>query len=116
MGQEDPLEEGKATHCSILAWRIPWTEEPDGLQSVRSQSRTQRKQLSTDSKKIGEKAALQAALEDAGFTPDEVTDIDIEYEKTPSSAWYEVDFESGRTDYEYRIDAHTGEILSATTD
>lgn len=69
-----------------------------------------------DSKKNGEKAALKAALEDAGFIPDEVTDIDIEYEKTPSSAWYEVDFESGRTDYEYRIDAYTGEILSATTD
>ena len=31
---EDPLEEGKATHSSILAWRIPWTEEPGGLQSV----------------------------------------------------------------------------------
>ena len=30
---EDPLEEGMATHSSILAWRIPWTEEPDGLQS-----------------------------------------------------------------------------------
>ena len=30
-GQEDPLEEGMATHASILAWRIPWTEEPDGL-------------------------------------------------------------------------------------
>ena len=28
---EDPLEEGKATHSSLLAWRIPWTEEPDGL-------------------------------------------------------------------------------------
>ena len=67
-------------------------------------------------KKIGEKAALKAALEDAGFTPDEVTDIDIEYEKTPSSAWYEVDFESSRTNYEYRIDAYTREILSATTD
>ena len=69
-----------------------------------------------DSKKIGEKAALKAALEDARFTPDEVTDIDIEYEKTPSSAWYEVDFESSRTNYEYRIDAYTREILSATTD
>ena len=33
MGREDPLEEGMATHSSILAWRIPWTEEPDGLQS-----------------------------------------------------------------------------------
>ena len=30
-GLEDPLEEGMATHSSILAWRIPWTEEPDGL-------------------------------------------------------------------------------------
>ena len=34
---EDPLEKGKATHSSILAWRIPWTEEPDGLQSMGSQ-------------------------------------------------------------------------------
>ena len=31
-GGEDPLEEGMATHSSILAWRIPWTEEPGGLQ------------------------------------------------------------------------------------
>ena len=31
LGQEDPLEEGMATHSSILAWRIPWTEEPFGL-------------------------------------------------------------------------------------
>ena len=30
---EDPLEKGKGTHSSILAWRIPWTEEPGGLQS-----------------------------------------------------------------------------------
>ena len=37
---EDPLVEGKATHSSILAWRIPWTEEPGGLQSLGSQSRT----------------------------------------------------------------------------
>ena len=34
LGWEDPLEEGMATHSSILAWRIPWTEEPDGLQST----------------------------------------------------------------------------------
>ena len=33
LGQEDPLEEGMETHSSILAWRIPWTEEPGGLQS-----------------------------------------------------------------------------------
>ena len=31
---KDPLEEGSATHSSILAWRIPWTEEPGGLQSM----------------------------------------------------------------------------------
>ena len=34
LGQEDPLEEDMATHSSILAWRIPWTEEPGGLQST----------------------------------------------------------------------------------
>ena len=34
LGQEDPLEEGVATHSSILAWRIPWTEDPGGLQSM----------------------------------------------------------------------------------
>ena len=34
---EDPLEKGMATHSSILAWRIPWTEKPDGLQSMWSQ-------------------------------------------------------------------------------
>ena len=34
LGQEDSLEEGVATHSSILAWRMPWTEEPGGLQSI----------------------------------------------------------------------------------
>ena len=38
LGQEDPLEKGMATHCSILAWRIPWAEEPGWLQSMESQS------------------------------------------------------------------------------
>ena len=37
LGQEDPLEEGMATHSSILAWEIPWAEEPGGLQSMGSQ-------------------------------------------------------------------------------
>ena len=37
LGQEDPLEKGMATHSSILAWRIPWTEEPGGLQSTELQ-------------------------------------------------------------------------------
>ena len=34
MSWEDPLQEGMATHSSILIWRIPWTEEPGGLQSI----------------------------------------------------------------------------------
>ena len=34
LGQEDPLEEGMATHSSVLAWRITWTEEPGDLQSM----------------------------------------------------------------------------------
>ena len=34
LGQEDPLEKGMATHSSVLAWRIPWTEEPGELQSM----------------------------------------------------------------------------------
>ena len=37
LGQEDSLEEGMPTHSSILAWRIPWREEPGGLQSMGSQ-------------------------------------------------------------------------------
>ena len=37
LGQEDPLQKGMATHSSILTWKIPWTEEPGGLQSIESQ-------------------------------------------------------------------------------
>ena len=37
LGREDPLEKEMATHSSILAWEIPWTEEPGGLQSMGSQ-------------------------------------------------------------------------------
>ena len=40
LGREDPLEKEMAAHSSILAWRIQWTEEPSGLQSMESQSRT----------------------------------------------------------------------------
>ena len=47
LGREDPLEKEMATHSSILAWEIPRTEEPGGLQSLGSQSQTQLKQLST---------------------------------------------------------------------
>ena len=44
---EDPLEKGMSTHCSILAWRIPWTEKPGGLQSIRSQRVRQNWAVST---------------------------------------------------------------------
>ena len=37
LGWEDPLEKGTATHSSILAWSVPWTEEPGGLQSMEVQ-------------------------------------------------------------------------------
>ena len=40
LGWEDPLEKEMATHSNIHAWKIPWTEEPDGLQSIGSQSKT----------------------------------------------------------------------------
>ena len=46
LGWEDPLEKGMVTHSSILARRIPWTEEPGGLQSMRSQSQTRLNRLS----------------------------------------------------------------------
>ena len=40
LSPEDPLEKGMATHSSVLTWKIPWTEEPGGLQSMGSQSQT----------------------------------------------------------------------------
>ena len=40
LGRKDPLEKEMTTHCSILAWEIPWTEEPGSLQSMGSQSQT----------------------------------------------------------------------------
>ena len=47
LGWEDPLEEEIATHSNILAWKIPWTEEPGGLQSIGLESWTQTERLST---------------------------------------------------------------------
>ena len=41
LGGKDPLEKGTATHSSILAWRIPWTEDPGGLQSMESDTTEQ---------------------------------------------------------------------------
>ena len=45
LGQEDPLEEGMVSHSSVLAWKIPWTEEPGRLQSMGSQNWIQPKRL-----------------------------------------------------------------------
>ena len=60
LGQEDPLEKGMATCSSILAWRIPWTEEPGGLQSTGSQSR---KQLTTHACMFAKTEKQSALLE-----------------------------------------------------
>ena len=46
LGQEDPLEKAMATHSSIFAWKIPWTEEPDGLQFMVSQESDMTQRLS----------------------------------------------------------------------
>ena len=53
-GSEDLLEEGVATHCSILSWRIPWTEEPSGVSIGSQKSQAPSKWLSTLSRKTGE--------------------------------------------------------------
>ena len=54
LGQEDTLEKGMTTHSSILAWRIPWTEEPGGQQSMGSQ-------------RVGHDLVTQSLLEDVNF-------------------------------------------------
>ena len=60
LGWEAPLEERTATDSSILAWRIPWTEEPGGLQSIASHSWTRLKRLSRHPRcPISRKAGLQ---------------------------------------------------------
>ena len=63
---------------------------------------------------IGRKAALRAALDDAGLSAGQVTDIDVELERGFRSVWYEVDFELKGCEYEYRVDAYTGEILRSS--
>ena len=53
LGREDPLQESMVTHSSTLAWRIPWTEEPGGLQCIGLQSQTGLKQLSSSIMYVG---------------------------------------------------------------
>ena len=60
---------------------------------------------------IGRDAALQIALSDAGVSPAAVRDQDVEFEHGRSGAWYDIDFEVPGTEYEYSLDAATGEIL-----
>lgn len=61
---------------------------------------------------IGNKEAFRIALEDAGLTEAQLTDRDVSFEKTKYSAWYDVEFETHSSEYEYAIDAGTGEILN----
>ncbi|MEA5152280.1 MAG: PepSY domain-containing protein [Oscillospiraceae bacterium] len=61
---------------------------------------------------IGRDAALQAALDKAGLTVAQVTETEVEFKKEGSSAWYELEFDSQGTEYQYSVDAASGEILS----
>ena len=78
LGQEDPLEEGMATHSSILAWRIPWTEEPGGLQPMGSQrvgqdwvTNTSRYQLTKSSQPLyKDSSSFFSILQERNLRPD----------------------------------------------
>lgn len=61
---------------------------------------------------IGRDAAVQIALKDAGLERNQAYDLEVDYEH----GYYEVDFESGKGDFSYRIDARTGEILTGGID
>ena len=60
---------------------------------------------------IGKDAALQIALNDAGVSPAAVRETGVEFEHSRNGAWYDIDFEVPGTEYEYSLDAVTGEIL-----
>ncbi|MCQ2420166.1 MAG: PepSY domain-containing protein [Clostridia bacterium] len=61
---------------------------------------------------IGKDAALEIALKDAGVERTKAFDIDVELERERQNKWYEVEFDAGSLEYDYRIQAETGEILS----
>ena len=67
------------------------------------------------SKLIGKDAALDIALKDAGVEKSKAVDIDVERDSDKYSKWYEVEFHSGKLEYDYMIQAETGEILSSKT-
>ena len=58
LGREEPLEEGMAAHSSVLAWRIPWTEEPGGLQSTAWQRDTTEGTQHTSTQAVNVKTAF----------------------------------------------------------
>ena len=60
---------------------------------------------------IGKAAALECAYKDAGVTADEVIEKDADFEKKGGKAWYDVEFETFTTEYDYTIDARTGAVL-----
>ena len=65
LGREDPLEEGKATHSSILAWRIPWTEEPGALHFMGSKRVGH--DLATEQSRYNEEVKSYSAPESASL-------------------------------------------------
>ena len=67
LSQEDPLEKEMATHSSILAWRIPWTEEPGGLQSTGSQRVGHEKKIKNKKKKSWTRLSDFTSLTCAGW-------------------------------------------------
>lgn len=69
-----------------------------------------------NSERIGGAAAKQAALADAGFTEGEVRALKSDYENDDGFKYYEVTFICGTTEYEYAIDAFTGEVLHSETE
>ncbi len=66
----------------------------------------------TGAKVIGETAALKIALDEAGLKKSDVRDVDIELEQKLRGSYYEIDFDSGAYEYEFKIDAFTGEIIT----
>jgi uncharacterized membrane protein YkoI len=65
---------------------------------------------------ISEKAAIAAAIADAGLETSDILKTDAEFEKNAYSAWYDVEIHTRGMEYEYDIDAVTGEVLSATSE
>ena len=65
---------------------------------------------------IGKRAAEEIAIADSGLTAAQINEVDSEFEHIRYSAWYDVDIDTFGVDYEYIIDARTGEILNTATE